>query len=111
MSLRCPECGRTSSVSTGKEFINEHAINCHLARVHGVRKKPGGVNETDSRGKKGRSNAEANHISYAFGHCEAWLEAYAESAGVSRTALTGGVAQLLLRKTRRSVLGSLNSLS
>lgn len=41
-----------------------------------------------------------NHISYCFGHCEAWLDAYARSSHVNPAELIGGVAALLRNKVR-----------
>lgn len=38
-----------------------------------------------------------NHISYAFGHCVAWLEAYANQIGMPVKALAGDVGEMLRR--------------
>jgi hypothetical protein len=39
-------------------------------------------------------------VAYALGHCEAWLQAYAGSAGVSSKSLTFRVGELLRAKAR-----------
>ena len=42
-----------------------------------------------------------NHISYCFGHTEAWLEAYCNGAGISKSNVTRELANLLHRTARR----------
>lgn len=62
-------------------------------------------------GKKSAAQEERaveNHIAYAFGHTEAWLETYATAAGISGPALASGVAELLHRKACGRLLGTLN---
>lgn len=62
--------------------------------------------------KKEQSDpATLQHIAYAFGHVEAWLDAYGRASGVPGPALTGGVAELLRQQARRSVLGTLDHVS
>jgi hypothetical protein len=42
-----------------------------------------------------------NHVSYCYGHTEAWLEAYCNSAGISRAAVARQLAELLRRAASR----------
>jgi len=42
-----------------------------------------------------------NHISYCFGHTEAWLEAYCNGAGISKSNVAKQLADLLHRTARR----------
>lgn len=62
------------------------------------------MNVSDSSKTKDRAYA------YAFGHCQAWLEVFAASAGLPYTELAIGVAALLHSETSGQVLGSGNSL-
>lgn len=70
----------------------------------------GDRHERSKNGRKvsnsARKQSIEGHVAYAFGHIEAWLQFYADGAGISRAALTGGVVELLRRKARREVLGS-----
>ena len=42
-----------------------------------------------------------NHVSYCFGHTEAWLEAYCNGAGISKPNVAKQLADLLHRTARR----------
>ena len=44
---------------------------------------------------------EETSIAYAFGHIEAWLDAFAQSAGVPRATLAARLAAMLQRSARR----------
>jgi hypothetical protein len=68
-----------------------------LARLNGKAVHRGGQ----------RTEAETvapQHIGYAFGHCQTWLEAYADSNGVPRESLTGLVGGLLRQSQGGKVL-------
>lgn len=63
--------------------------------------------------KKGRkeneiSSQEEKHIAYAIGHCETWLQIYADSVRIPRTSFTSRVARALLVQTHREGLGTLD---
>jgi hypothetical protein len=44
-------------------------------------------------------------VSYAFGHCQTWLDIYARGAGISEATLTFRVSELLQRTSRGQVVG------
>jgi hypothetical protein len=46
---------------------------------------------------------DLEHVTYALGRVEGWLEAHAERTGLPLHSLTQRVASLLLRKTSRRV--------
>ncbi len=72
--------------------------------------KKGHKHGNSSRHEKVSKNGETPnlevHIAYVFGKVETLLEHYADSAGLSRTALTNGLAEIFLHKTSGKVLGS-----
>lgn len=54
----------------------------------------------------GSSEQEENFVAYAFGRCQGFLAAYAESVGLSTTTLAYRVGELLYRTSRRKVVGA-----
>src|SRR5882672_5669114 len=61
-----------------------------------------------SRGNEHASNKieTGYQTAYAFGHCEAWLEAYARSCGLAADELIHGVGHLLSSPPLRESLGA-----
>jgi hypothetical protein len=88
--LGMPKHGRHwTQTAAGKRKMRE--MN-RQRRLHG---KSSGTSKGDET--PGAESEIQYGIAYAFGHCEAWIEAYAASRGLSKRVLASGVGELLRR--------------
>jgi hypothetical protein len=90
-----------------RQAAQEFGVSSALAyRIKLQRKAPETVRQTDTtevtpthgNGTDGPSDTQ---VAYAFGRIEGWLDTFAQSRGLSRTALADEVGTLLRRSARR----------
>lgn len=109
--------GPHSCSDCAAKFGSINGLRIHRSVMHGVKSpkakynaasyaKKGAVNAQPRAISNSNTEAQGEHIAYAFGHTEAWLKAYADSAGIPWATVARAVADLLARKTRRGLLGS-----
>lgn len=74
-----------------------------MSRKHWTQTPEGKAKLAQRKAARVSSKAQVapEHVAYCFGHVEAFIQYYAEGAGISRPALASGVAELLRRKAGR----------
>lgn len=88
---------KEGKVKKKKHWMQTPAGKKHIKVMHEARKAKAELRRQQEEKHGSSKEAEA----YAFGHCEAWLQTFAERAGVPFKSLARGVGRLLQYDSQR----------
>ena len=119
LPFACPDCSESfdSAKRLGIHRLHVHGIPGSSKTVIAKRRKQlaitpvvsnghGSNGAAHHQGQEHEDLATQNHIAYAFGRTQQWLELYAAAEGIPLTTLTSGLAALLHGTSRRRILGA-----